>query len=474
VAVAGKGKRSGRHQAKQELMAGNVMTKNMNMASLSAGVLLFAMAVAAVPARAEGPARPVGHYVDAALSGYPSLESVRQRIEIKRNEAVRAGALADPKLWIALSNVPVGSWSLRKEDMTGKEIGLSQMFPYPGKRDRAARIADKEMEQAEFELAEMRNMLRADVKMAYAELSTVRVQADLVRRSRAVLEQVVDVSREMFAVGKGRQPDVLRGQIEYQKMREMLLSLENRERVLSVRLNTLAALPPGDPVPALDALPEFSLPADARALREIYAAERPARHAVQARVGKGEIGILQAESERSPDFEVSASYMQRDAMPDGTNRPDMVSAMVSMTLPVWGKGKIEPGIRAVSAEREMAIRDRATLDIEAANAIGGGLSSLENFAAVARLYRTTLVPQAEQAVQANLEAYRVGMIDFPMVMDSIMSELGFRREYAGMVGEMHVTKARLEAAVGRELEGAAPGAGEGAPPETKKSSGEGR
>ncbi len=422
---------------------------NINLASTA--IFLFAMTVAAFPVGAEGAPRPVDFYVDAALSGYPSLESMQQRIEMKRNDAVRAGALDDPRLWFGLSNVPVGSWSLREEEMTGKEIGLSQMFPYPGKRDRAVRIADREREQAEFELAEMRNMLRADVKMAYAELSSVRAQAELVRRSRVILEQVVDVSREMFAVGKGRQPDVLRGQIEYQKMREMLLVLENRERLLSIRLNTLAALPPGEPVPALDDLAEFPLSLDARGLREIYTAERPARLAVQARIGKGEIGIRQAESGRSPDFEVSASYMQREASPGGMNRPDMVSAMVSMTLPVWGKGKIEPGIRAVTAEREMAIRDRETLDIEAANAIEGGLSSLENFAAVAKLYRTTLIPQAEQAVRSNIEAYRVGKIDFPMLMDSLMSELGFRREHAGRVGEMHMTKARLEAAVGREL-----------------------
>ncbi len=236
-------------------------------------------------------------------------------------------------------------------------------------------------------------MLRADVKMAYAELSTVRAQAELVRRTRAILGQVVDVSREMLSVGKGRQTDVLRGQIDFQRMREMLLALENRERVLSIRLNTLSALPPGEPVPALDELSEISLPLDARALREIYSAERPARKAVQARIDRGGIGIHQAESERRPDFEVSASYMQRDAMPDGTGRPDLVSAMVSMTLPVWGRGKIEPGIRAMAAEREMAARDLEALDNEAANAIEGGASSLENFSAVAKLYRTTLIPR---------------------------------------------------------------------------------
>ena len=447
---------------------------------MTSGRILFlflAVSIAsswATPLRAEDPPRPVGYYVDAALSGYPSLASMRQRITMKRNEAIRAGALDDPKGWVAISNVPIRTWSFREEDMTGKEIGFSQMIPYPGKREHASRIVGKEKEQAEFDLAEMRNMLRADVKMAYAELSTVRAQAEVVRQVRAVLDQVVQVSTDMFAVGKGRQPDVLRGQMEFQKMREMLLALENREKVLSIRLNTIAALPPSAPVPALDNLAEFFPGYDAEDLRAIYKAERPARQAIQARIEKGKLGIIHAEHDYKPDFEVSTSYMQRDAMPDGTKRPDMFSAMVSMTLPIWRKGKIEPGIRAMAAEKEMAVFDAETFDIESANAIGGALSSLGNFGAVAKLYRTTLIPQAEQSVQSGLEAYQVGKIDFPMLMDSLMASLNFRKEYKGMVGEMHATKARLEAVVGRELDGAPPGPGEIAPPKTRNSDGEGR
>ncbi len=426
--------------------------------------LLLAISIASSwpsPLRAEEHARPVDFYVNAALANHPSLASMKQRIEMKKYEAIRAGALDDPKAWVGVTNVPLRSWSFREEDMTGKEIGFSQMFPYPGKREHATKIVTKEKEQVEFELAEMRNMLRSDVKMTYAELSTVRVQADVVRRVRAVLDQIVQVSTEMFAVGKGRQPDVLRGQVEAQKMREMLLMLENRERVLSIRLNTLSAFPPNEAVPVLDDLAEFSPAWQAGDLRAIYTKERPARAAVHARIEKGTLSVLHARHEYKPDFEVSTSYMQRDAMPDGSRRSDMFSAMVSMTLPVWGKEKIEPGILAMTAEKEMAVRDEETLDNEAANAIGGSLSSLENFAAVARLYRTTLIPQAEQAMESNIEAYRVGKIDFPMLMDSVMAVLNFRKEYLGMVGEMHVTKARLEAAVGRELD-------------AKKTDGEGR
>ena len=415
---------------------------------------LLAAALLSVPgpsgAAQEVPV-PVSRYVDAALANNPSLASMKQRIAAKGNEAARAGSLDDPKAWIGLVNVPTNTWSFKEDDMTGKEFGISQMLPYPGKRENSTRIAEKEKEQYEFELAEMRNMLRADVKMAYAELSTVRSQAEVVRRVQAVLGQIVEVSREMFAVGKGRQPDVLRGQVEFQKMREMLLMLENRERVLSVRLNTLAALPPGEPVPALDNLSEFRFDLPAEELRRIYREERPARRAAEAKIRRGELLVKQAELEGKPGFEVAASYMQRDKMPDGTNRPDMVSAMVSMTLPVWRKGKVEPGVRAMEAEREMAVREEEVLDNEAANAILGALSSIGSFGSVATLYRTTLIPQSGQSVDSNLEAYRVGKVDFPMLMDSVMGDLNFRKEYLGMVGEMHVTKARLEAAVGREL-----------------------
>ena len=439
------------------------------------GLLLAFLALprASVDAADEAPV-PVGYYVDKALSGNPSLSSMQERIRMKENAAVRAGALDDPKAWVGISNVPVNSWSFREEDMTGKEFGISQMLPYPGRRENSSGIVAKEKEQAEFELAEMRNMLRADVKMAYSELSTVRAQAEVVRQLRVILDQVVRISTDMFAVGKGRQPDVLRGQVEFQKMREMLLMLENREKVLSIRLNTIAALPEEEPVPALDNLAEFSPRYNAEDLRAIYRAERPARQAVQARIAKGTLSVLHAEHEYKPDFEVSTSYMQRDAMPDGTRRSDMFSAMVSMTLPIWRKGKIEPGIRAMTAEKEMAIRDEETLDAEAANTIDGSLASLSNFAAVAKLYRTTLIPQAEQSNQSNLEAYQVAKIDFPMLMDSLMAVLNFRKEYLGMVGELHMTKARLEAAVGRELDGMPPIPGETAPPETKNSNGEGR
>ncbi len=420
---------------------------------LLAGLALAGSAVPGIPPRAAGePAASVAHYVDLALSGNPSLASMRERIRAKENAAARAGALDDPKAWFAISNLPVDSWSFRKEDMTGKEIGVSQMFPFPGKRKLRTDVATKEKEETEFDLQEMRSALRAEVKMAYADLAAVRAEADAVRRSRDVLREIIAVSEEMYAVGKVPQSDVHRGQVEFEKMRDMLIALDSREKGLAIRLNTLAALPPGEAVPPLDNLAEFPFGRSRDELLALYRETRPARKAALARIGRAETSVAAARRDYYPDFEISASYMQRDPMPDGASRSDMFSSMLLVTLPVWRAAKLDPAVREMTAEREMARRDLEALDLEAANTIGGGLASLESRSSVAVLVRTTIVPHAETALETTLASYRVGKVDFPTLMDAIMNVLSLRKDYAEAVGDMHVQKAKLEAAVGRELE----------------------
>jgi cobalt-zinc-cadmium efflux system outer membrane protein len=421
---------------------------------LTPETVLFLLLAIVFPwnAVAEEASLPVSRYVESALADNPSLDSMRERIRMKENAAIKAGALDDPKLRLGITNLPTQSWDFRQEDMTGKEIGLSQMFPWPGMRKTRTEMALREKEEAEFVLEEMRSMLRAEIKMTYSELASVRKQIEAVRRSQDVLKDIVSVTEEIYAVGKGSQPDVLRGQLEYGRMREMRIDLENREQILSVRLNTLAALPADRPVPPLEGLPEIPLPRGQADLVAIYETERPARKAVLARAHRGDSSIRMANLAGKPEFEISVSYMQRDAMPDGTKRSDMVSSMVTMTLPIWREGKIDPGIREMEAEKRMAGRDLANLDLETSNSIGRSLATMKSRREAAVLYRTTLIPQAEQSFQATAESYRVGKTDFPMLMDAAMAVLSSRREYAAKVGDLHMEKARLEAAVGRELE----------------------
>ncbi len=70
---------------------------------------------------------------------------------------------------------------------------------------------------------------------------------------------------------------------------------------------------------------------------------------------------------------------------------------------------------------------------------------------LAELYRTALIPQAEQALTASLETYRVGRQEFAVVLRELLRVLEYRRALAAAVGAVAVEKAKLEYALSAEL-----------------------
>jgi outer membrane protein TolC len=85
-------------------------------------------------------------------------------------------------------------------------------------------------------------------------------------------------------------------------------------------------------------------------LRETALTQRPQLRALQSIVSRNEKALDLARKEYYPDFDVRLSYGQRDNMPDGTRRSDMVSLTVASTCR-W---------RDASAARSesLAMRDR--------------------------------------------------------------------------------------------------------------------
>lgn len=54
---------------------------------------------------------------------------------MKKSRITSSASLEDPKLKLGINYVPTDSYSFSEEDMTSKEIGISQMIPLGGKLD---------------------------------------------------------------------------------------------------------------------------------------------------------------------------------------------------------------------------------------------------------------------------------------------------------------------------------------------------
>ena len=71
--------------------------------------------------------------IEEAISVSPRLNMLRAKKDASFNRIEQNSNLPDPMLTLGLMNLPVNSFSFTQEPMTGKIVGLSQMFPFPGK-----------------------------------------------------------------------------------------------------------------------------------------------------------------------------------------------------------------------------------------------------------------------------------------------------------------------------------------------------
>jgi cobalt-zinc-cadmium efflux system outer membrane protein len=224
--------------------------------------------------------------------------------------------------------------------------------------------------------------------------------------SRERAKGVAASASERYRVGKGALADVLRANLVSTALEERLTGLRGERRIAAARLNTLQGLAPGGDVAPLTIPPEEpSVPPAADLIRE--AQERSpavASASAQVRVAGEELSL--ADLERRPDFTATAYYAHR------VDFDDLVGAFVGLNLPFLQPGRIQARKAEKEAEVSGARASLAMVQNEIARGVGEAYADLERSLEQARLYRSSILPQAQTSAAAAQEAYTVGQIDF--------------------------------------------------------------
>ncbi|HXF65739.1 MAG TPA: TolC family protein [Burkholderiales bacterium] len=420
-------------------------------ALLSLALLLLAaapIARAAVPPPA-GATLSLQQLVTEVVQNNPEIRAARREMEAARQRVAPAGALDDPMLEVGVVNWPADSFSFRREDMTMKMIGLAQRFPYPGKRSLRRDVAARDAESAGHGYRETVNRVVREAKIAYYDLALAIETARLVERNRLVLEQFLKLAEQRYAVGLGTQADVLKAQTQLSKMLDELIRLGRERPALEAEL--VRALGRGAAGPAIVpeplALRETLLVA--AELIERGERERPQLLALRSLIARAEKGLELAHKDAYPDFDVRLSYGQRENMPDGTRRSDMVNLTVAINLPVWRESKITPRIAEARAMHEQALDLYQAQRNELATKLRQQLAAAEQNLRSARLYENDILPQARLTVEAALAAYRVNRVDFMALLDSQMAVFNYEVAHAAAVAGYNKALAEIEWLTGR-------------------------
>ena len=280
-----------------------------------------------------------------ALAHAPALERARADVVAAAEHQAYAGRLPDPQFTLSAINVPTNSFSLSQDSMTMVGFGMRQVFP-PGHtlRLRTERAQD-ELEGERLRMDIARRTLLKQVRSIWLDLYFAET-------SQHLLAAQGEVEQRDIAAAEGRYRAVQESERTLLEARADLARLEEREATRRAQAAQLRAqlarwIGPAsaDALPA--SLPRLPVPA-----KQFDPSQHPEWRAVETTVTAAQADVNIARQEYKPGVMVDVMYGVRQ------NLPDMVTAQVSIDLPIFTRNRQDRRL-ARQVARESAAQDDA-------------------------------------------------------------------------------------------------------------------
>lgn len=360
-----------------------------------------------------------------ALSNHPELNERDALINAARAGAASSDALPDPQLKLGVQNVPVDSLALDREGMTMTTVGIAQMFPPPGQRAQLRNSADQETSAAEAERNEARERIRRDVRRSWLEVFYLDRALATNDENRAYVAQMTAAQTARYRVGDAEQSAVLKSSLEGDALLDEQQDLAAQREAAVSRLARLLNSD-ATTLHIAEQLPTLPAPPTAPALLQGLATH-PQIQALEAT--RRAAGYQTAAARRAyyPEFGVEAMYGYRAAREaDGAKLPDMLSAQVVISLPLFPDKRQDARLHERAAREQAARYRRDDVLLELRAEATARLAEQQRLQARLDLLEHSRLPKAEQAVRAALAAYKANRLPLSEVL-SVMHE---RHQYS--------------------------------------------
>ena len=368
-----------------------------------------------------------------------------------REMAIVAGQLPDPMLKAGINNLPINGpdrFSLTRDFMTMRSIGVAQEFTREDKRRARSARFDREADAAEAGRAMALVNLRRDTAMAWLERHYQERMREVLQTQRTEAGLQIEATDAAYRGGRGSQADVFAA-------RSAVAQIDDRIRQTDGQIATarakLARWVGDGSDRALAAPPSLAVvPIDASRL-ETQLAHHPllALMVAQEAVAAAEIDI--AQSDKHPDWSVELMYNQR-----GPAYSNMVSLNFSIPLQLDQKNRQDREVAAklaiaaqMRAQREEAMRDQMAV-------VRTWLQEWHSDRDRLAHYDSALIPLAGERTRAAIAAYRGGGGPLGAVLDARRTEVDTRLDRLRLEQDTAGLWARLNYLIPAEHAVAAP------------------
>ena len=383
--------------------------------------------------------------IQEVLARNPELMAARRQWEAATNRITQALSLDDPILSVQLWNFPQNFNVMQTQNNI---FGLAQNLPFPGKLALKGNVASRSAEMTEQAVRAKERELVARLKQAYYDLFLAQKAVQIHHEQVELVRQFVEIANAKFRAGKGSQADVLKAQVELSLLFQHLPVLEQRRETAEAMLNTLLDRDPASPLGLAQEPSQRPLENPIDDLHRLALNDRPEIKAAELDVQRNEQSHALAQRQYYPDFNVAFQRFQNFHADNG------FGAYVAMSIPFafWTKPKYDAGVQEAAAAVAVARAQQQTVENMTRFQINDLLAKLRATDQMATLYRTTILPQAGQSLEAAQVGYRAGKAGFLDLIDAQRAWRGFQLEYFTALVDRQHRLAELEQVVGITLD----------------------
>lgn len=362
-------------------------------------------------------------FVRLALYRSPELESAYQQWVAMSERVTQVGALPDPRL-------SVGFFANEVETRVGAQqarIGISQQFPWAGKRRAAEDAASAEARSAWVRYTAIERSITRRVVSTLYSLHELDETIEISRGSLNLLRSFEDSIRTRYRVGAGSHPDMVRVQVELGMLDDRIVSLEISRVVLTAQLNALLDRPHDTPVPPISKLPIPTLDATLETLIAHANRSNPSLIALSERISAQQSRTQIARYATKPELGIGVeTIITNDAINPSTpeSGDDPLILSFNLNLPIW-RDKYEAQVReSIAARLALAYEQDAVRNDLSTHIARAHFEYTDSLRRVG-LYEQTLIPKATESIQAILGSFRTGSGDLTSLLDAQRTLLEF-------------------------------------------------
>ena len=393
--------------------------------------------------------QPVDYFVGTALARHPKILAARQRVAAATNVIPQAKALPDP----TFNNT---FWPLHDNAIqtaagrVANQMSVNQKVPFPDKLKTKAAIASREVQIAQTEVDAIAREITESVRLAYYEVWFATRAIDIIEETKDLVADLTDVAEARYRSG-GSQQDVLRAQLETDRLDEQLITLARQKLVAQADLATLLQQPVGILPEATEELGITDTPQQIEELIALAEQCNPKLRGLAWEIQRDRDKERLACLQQYPDFSVGLNWGlvsdNHDVLSPVANGNDQLSVSFGTTLPIW-REKINAGIREAAHRRSSTTRRLEAERDELYGKIRRLIAQADALVEQRDIYEDRIIPRTEDTLKLSIADYRGKRTDFFTLIETYRELLMFETQLARIDATLAGTIAQLDRTVG--------------------------